>query len=360
MVKELVEMDDSELDKVLSTFIQQARNQKGGLYPGKTLYELVTSIQKHMELNHRRVHLISRESFPSLFYALDVTMKKSTSAGVGIHIKQAESVTPEQEEELWKQKVLDVETPNGLLRALFYIIGINFAIRGGQTHRQLSVDNFKIEQDRTGQAYLLYTEKVGKTRQGGLKDLKVQPHSARAYSSAIPERCPVRIFRKYISLCPAETLTRALYLKPLKNVTPSKWYSKSPLGHSTLSNMVKDMMSEIGCNGYFTNHSLRVSAVTRLMENGQDLKVVKAQTGHRSDALLAYRRIDEQTKRQVSEVIAPSKKLKTQQPSTTTSPPPQPPSSDLQQQRPSPKQENQDPSRPLVINIYGGNVNFNL
>ena len=69
------------------------------------------------------------------------------------------------------------------------------------------------------------------------------------------------------------------------------WYGKTPVGHNTLAGMVKTIMTEAGFSGNYTNHSLRVTTVTRLFEEGQDVKVVREQTGHRSDALLAYRRV---------------------------------------------------------------------
>jgi hypothetical protein len=65
----LSEMSDLELDLVLSAFIQQARNQQGTPYPGKTLYEIITSIQKHLELEQKTVSLIDKEKFQSLYYS---------------------------------------------------------------------------------------------------------------------------------------------------------------------------------------------------------------------------------------------------------------------------------------------------
>ena len=44
-------------------------------------------------------------------------------------------------------------------------------------------------------------------------------------------------------------------------------------------------MSEAGVEGYYTNHSLRATAV-RLFQNDVDDKLIKGVTGHRSDALL--------------------------------------------------------------------------
>ena len=44
--------------------------------------------------------------------------------------------------------------------------------------------------------------------------------------------------------------------------------------------MVKTMMSEAGVQGYYTNHSLRETVVSRLFQNDVDDKLIKGVTGH--------------------------------------------------------------------------------
>ena len=54
------------------------------------------------------------------------------------------------------------------------------------------------------------------------------------------------------------------------------------------------MMSEAGVEGYYTNHSLRATTVSRLFQNDVDDKLIKGVTGHRSDALQRYKRETEE------------------------------------------------------------------
>ena len=56
--------------------------------------------------------------------------------------------------------------------------------------------------------------------------------------------------------------------------------------------MVKTMMSEAGVEGYYTNHSLRATAVSRLFQNDVDDKLIDGVTAHRSDALQGYKRAE--------------------------------------------------------------------
>ena len=42
---------------------------------------------------------------------------------------------------LWQAGVLGSESPLSLLRAVFYLNGINFVLRGGEEHRKLKYHN---------------------------------------------------------------------------------------------------------------------------------------------------------------------------------------------------------------------------
>ena len=67
--------------------------------------------------------------------------------------------------------------------------------------------------------------------------------------------------------------------------------------------MVKTMMSEAGVEGYYTNYSLRATAVSRLFQNDVDDKLIKGVTGHRSDALQGYKRETEEQLLKVSKIV---------------------------------------------------------
>ena len=57
--------------------------------------------------------------------------------------------------------------------------------------------------------------------------------------------------------------------------------------------------------GYYTNHSLRATAVSRLFQNDvyDKHKLIKGVTGHRSDALQGYKRETEEQLLKVSKIV---------------------------------------------------------
>ena len=53
------------------------------------------------------------------------------------------------------------------------------------------------------------------------------------------------------------------------------------------------MMKQAGVPGRYTNHSLRVTAATRMFSCRVDEQIIKEKTGHRSNAVWSYKRTDE-------------------------------------------------------------------
>ena len=139
---------------------------------------------------------------------------------------------------------------------------MSFTLRSSDEHRRLRFHPCQIEvvkQDENGQQYLLYTEDVLKNHRGGLVDRKVKPKQVVAVqkNSDNPEQCVVRLFLKYISKRPQGAPDTAFYLLPLSKYNESVWYSRKPVGHKKLASTVKKLCTQVGVDGYKTNHSLR-------------------------------------------------------------------------------------------------------
>ncbi|XP_021340885.1 uncharacterized protein LOC110466932 [Mizuhopecten yessoensis] len=120
-----------------------------------------------------------------------------------------------------------------------------------------------------------------------------------------------------MSLRPKTGKCSALYLRPKKTPSPDCWYCDSPLGVHILQQTVGKLCEEAGFKGYFTNHSLRATAATRLYKAGFDEQLVAEKTGHRSAAIRSYKRTCDAQLANVSSVVqgienmaSPVKKLK--------------------------------------------------
>lgn len=79
-------------------------------------------------------------SFTSFHITLDNLFKELCVSGIGASSSHCEGISREEEDKLWSSGVLNIETPMGLLRAVFFTMA---NARGGQEHRELHVSQFK-------------------------------------------------------------------------------------------------------------------------------------------------------------------------------------------------------------------------
>ncbi len=143
-----------------------------------------------------------------------------------------------------------------------------------------------------GTKFLEYHEDLqSKSNQGGLSTRKWQPKVMKALGNSDPSRNIVLLYDKYVSLLPPDPKCNALYkyeLPPGK-VTAHTWYQDCPLGVNAVAKVMNTLMTRAGIPGRFTNHSLCVTAATRMFNTGIKEQVVKERTGHKSNAVRAYK-----------------------------------------------------------------------
>ncbi|XP_053400041.1 zinc finger MYM-type protein 2-like [Mercenaria mercenaria] len=280
----ILKMDNSELNFVLSCFFLAVRKENGEVYLPDTIHVFISGIQKHFQMNGRDVSFFIDTQFKGLKNCLENLLKERSKLGICLYKKQAKPITTEQEDKLWQSKLLGDETPRMLLNTMFWIIRIYFGLRGGQEHSNLALNNFKIGCDTDGRRFLQYTETMPKTN-SRLKYRRVNPHCAKAYELIEnPARCPVAIFQKYTSKLHPSSNPKKFYYNPIINGgLRGPWFTLVAVGHRQLNQVVKTIMHDAGYEGHYTNNSLRVTA-TRLTNAEVPDQLIMAQTGQCSSA----------------------------------------------------------------------------
>ena len=171
--QDIDEMSDEMLDFTLGRFVAEVRKEDGQEYPGKTLYEILSSIQMYLRVQCKRnITLIDKKgcTFRNLNSALNFVMKERARQGIGVDVNQANLITKEQENYLWEHGFLGSE--NTLVcDTLRYVglgssLGVNFALRAGQEHRNLRLRNsqLSLQCDELGREFLQYTEDISKKK----------------------------------------------------------------------------------------------------------------------------------------------------------------------------------------------------
>ena len=281
-------MSKEDLLYWLSKFVLEARKVDGHPYPPKTLLSLIMGLQSYVCFERQvQMNFLADKEFVGFRQVMDAEMKRLSSIGIGTNQKQAQAISTEQIDLLWKMKLLGDHSPRVLVRTMVFMNGKNFALRSGQEHRALRFNppQITLHEPDGDTPYLLYVEDVSKSNQGGLKHMKVRRKEVKHYANTNnPVRCHVRLYKKYVSLCPPDMKKNAFYLQPLRKYEESSkvWFSKQPMGHNTLQLVVPELFKAAGIDGHYTNHSLRATAATSLYQHGVDEQLIMERTGHRS------------------------------------------------------------------------------
>ena len=241
-------------------FIVEVSKVDGSEYPGKTLYHLVVSVQKYINEKGRDWKLLESKRFAELRNVLDNTMKEQASRNIGTTVRQAQYISLEIEEKLWRSGVLGEDSPDKLRDTVIFLLGMNLGLRAGDEHYDLRRETLEkpsqlqFLKDSNGVKCLVYRE-VTKTNDGGINHMRKQRKVVWVHPGSEISRDPVRIVEKYISLCPTvtpKTKKFNFYLRSLEKPSPNRWYGEQIVGINSIRKCVKHLVKEANMDVFMT------------------------------------------------------------------------------------------------------------
>ncbi|CAB3978967.1 structural maintenance of chromosomes 3-like [Paramuricea clavata] len=141
--QELHEMDNKTVDKCLCQFYAEVKNQQGEDYSKSTLIGLKHGVERYLNCPpyNRGLSMSSNPAFKmsnSVLNAKIVSLKKQGKENV-VHksVLEAEDLT-----KLKNSDVLNVSTPLGLLRNVWFHVSLFWCRRGREGQRKLTKDSF--------------------------------------------------------------------------------------------------------------------------------------------------------------------------------------------------------------------------
>ena len=127
--------------------------------------------------------------------------------------------------------------------------------------------------------------------------------------------CLVASFRKYIEHLHLDN--EFLWQYPLDKVNPERpniWYSRKKLGKNPLATFMSDLSVKCGLLQVYTNHSIRVTGITVLTNQGYSNADIMLVSGHKSvQSLAVYQKTDKDKKILMGKTMALSMKNKEEQ-----------------------------------------------
>ena len=291
--------DRGKLCEWLCKFISETRKSDGAEYTPRSLYLLLSEIQRKIRSYHpeEEINIFQEPIFKPLKNVCNSVFKRLHAKGIGTEMKATPALSDIEEAKFWDTGVIGTADPTALLHAVFFYNGKNFCLRGGVEHRKLKISQLKRDKSVISGKEVneyVYTEYGSKNNQGGFSSLNLSNKIVHQYE-VDSERCHVKILDLYLQKLPSDAKEKdVFYLRPLPTVPsdPSQpWFTSTPVGKNTLNNMMKQMCQNAGISQQFTNHSLRAFGATKLFQAGVSEKLIQQRTGHRSvEALRQYER----------------------------------------------------------------------
>lgn len=289
MPYKLEEVPKAELDKVLQLFFAELRKKDGSEYEPESLRTMLASLDRFLREKGKQYSILRDREFESCRKVLNGKAIELRENGKGKRMNRADSLSEQEEEQLWQTGVLGSNNPKSLNYTVFFVLSQQFGTRGCQEHHQLRIEHFKFVSDTTGKTLSMeWVEGPTKTRPGGLsKTDRRLPQKIFAHGG---DRCPIKLVELLISKRPHRLkATGPLYLRPLESPRKDVWYSLQPVGIHTINTYMKEIAKDgrLDCtNKKFTNHSVRKTTVKKLQKAGVSNDRIAAITGHRNEQSL--------------------------------------------------------------------------
>lgn len=101
-------LPNDELNYWLAKFVLEVRQKESGqAYCGNTLYQMVCGLQRFIRDNGRpELNFFEQSDFKLFRDSLGAEMKRLISVGVGVLVKEAEALTMDEEDILWRKNFL--------------------------------------------------------------------------------------------------------------------------------------------------------------------------------------------------------------------------------------------------------------
>lgn len=295
VIKPVEELTKNEINELLQFFVFEVRKENGERYPPGTLKNLVAMIQHFYVYSMKRQMSIWTDSeFASSRQALDAAMRETAKSGNLNGSQTAAPIPATEEATLWERGVLGESTPQTLVFTVIFLIGKVFGLRGGRELYLLEY-NKQIQLATEGEDEILtYAETtVSKTRPCGLKTFNRPIKRNTAYHTPGHNRCLVCLYKRYVSLRPAECTKLQLFLAWYRNpasIRAGKWYQNQVLGRHTIDSVVRTVTVSLPepTSGNYSNQSLRKTCATTLRDEGMSRPEIARITGHSSAAIERY------------------------------------------------------------------------
>ena len=315
------EIPPAELNDLLTEFFPSVRKEKAAKdgsaeYEPSSLRNMLSSFNRYLRDKRYPECLITSATFHRAREMLKCKCIELKKQGKGNKSKKSASLSEEELEQLWINDGLGKSSPNSLVHTIWWNNMMHFGMRGVKEHHNLHWGDITEKTSSDGRHYLVHNERQTKMRGGAVPETK----AVQSQMWELPEntdRCPVRLFKLYKSLCPKDMIAddKPVYLQP-KQFTEANsqcgakiWYKRERYGEKTLAKFMERICSDgrLSTDKKLTNTTARKTMIQRLMKANVPPTQIMQKSGHkRVESILNYGTIEEHEQDCMTKILTAS------------------------------------------------------
>ncbi len=213
--------------------------------------------------------------------------------------QSARALTEAEEDLLFQKGLFGDHEPEVLQRTVWWALSLHFGFRARDESRKLKWGDIALDVDPdNGNEVLVWkSERGSKTRHGDGHQRAFFP-TAQATNN---HRCPVRLFKAFASHRPKATINQK------RRAGSQIWYTKGALGKNSIGKFLSNATKAAGWPGNVSNHSVRKTCISRLMDADVPSNCVAQLSGHKNlKSLDAYKAASVDHQRRMSNILSRS------------------------------------------------------
>lgn len=314
--RKIEDIPADELNILICRFMMEIKKKDGGAYEPATLQSFQRSLQRYLNDKNSKLNILKdREFHKSREVLLSKKKQLVFEEAKGNRPHAAKELSNTEEDLLFRSGEFGDENPEALQRTVWWLLALHFGFRARDESRKLKWGDIVLQTDNeTGNEVLIWkSERGSKTRRGN-GDTRAFNPTAQATNN---ERCPVYYYKKFKSHRPEEmkNADSPFYLAINHRRRPgnSIWYMKAPLGKNEIGKLMTTAAQAAGLQGNITNHSVRKTCISRLMDAEVPVNYVAQLSGHRNlKSLDSYKAASVEHQRKMSLILSRSGEQSTQ------------------------------------------------
>lgn len=296
------------LERLLCKFFMNVKKQDGSDYEPSTLSSYQRSIQRHLEENKYPGNILKDKEFDQSRKVLAARRKSLVNNGKGNKPQASRALTDSEEDLLFNSGSFGDRSPEILQRTIWWLLSLHFGFRARDESRKLRWGDVELQQQQDGQEMLVWVGERGTKTRLGQEYGHQRAFQPKAYATG-NEKCPVKLYKKFKSHRPSEMNKQDapffLAIKHKRAADDSTWYMRSALGKNQIGKFLSAAAKDAGLTqavgAKVSNHSVRKTSISRLLDADVPENFVAQHSGHKStESLQSYKSAGQKQQRQMS------------------------------------------------------------